>query len=267
MAEVDAAQHGPILTGGSVPTGQICRSGGDRRQRSASTSTVYGMADLVPIFPLDIVLLPGAPLPLHIFEPRYRELIADVCAPGGARAFGVVALKDGGPPDQGGHVREVGLSAIGTLAEVIEVEPYPDGRSDLLTIGSRRFHLLDLDATSKNYLRALVEWLPEDDGDIAAEHLAAARALCDRYGRALAALSGREAPEDKLADDPLRLSYQVAARLRLPTADRQRLLEAETAAARLLAAMHLLRRETTLLMHTKTVPISTHVLGVSATSN
>lgn len=240
------------------------------------------MAEVVPIFPLDIVLLPGAPLPLHIFEERYRRLVADVCAPGAPRAFGVVSIRQGEsikPSDSvtHGHPAKrasstgagsgVELADVGTLAEVVELVPYPDGRSDLLTIGSRRFELLEVDASSRPYLCATINWLPEHDGDIVGSHLSVARQLCERYGATLAALAGREPPEEELAEDALRLSYQVAARLRLATAERQGLLEAKTAAERLLAGMNLLRRETMLLTRTRTVPVSPHLLRVAPTSN
>ena len=225
------------------------------------------MAEVVPIFPLDVVLLPGAPLPLHIFEPKYRQLVADVCVPGGPRAFGVVALQRGAELSVGAGARSVELASVGTLAEIIEVEPYPDGRSDLFTVGSRRFELLKVESAEKSYLCGQIAWLPENDGDLQPGHLSVARSLCERYSRVLAALSGREPEEDDLAADPLRLSYQLAARLRLQNADRQRLLEAETAALRLFAAMKLLRRETTMLLRTRTVPVSPHVLRVSPTVN
>ncbi|HSY15028.1 MAG TPA: LON peptidase substrate-binding domain-containing protein [Jatrophihabitantaceae bacterium] len=240
------------------------------------------MAEVVPIFPLDVVLLPGAPLPLHIFEERYRRLIADVCAPGAPRAFGVVAIKQGEstkPSNSITHGRAgkrssstgagsgVELADVGTLAEVVELEPYPDGRSDLLTIGSRRFELIEVDASSRPYLCATINWLPEDEGAIADSHLGVARRLCERYGVTLAALAGRQPPDEELAEDALRLSYQIAARLRLVTAERQGLLEAKTAAERLLAGMNLLRRETMLLTRTRTVPVSPHLLRVAPTSN
>jgi Lon protease-like protein len=213
---------------------------------------------------LDVVLIPGAALPLHIFEQKYRTLLSDVCAPGGSRSFGVISLRHSTAPQESGQVE---LAEIGTMAEVIEVDPYPDGRSDLLTIGSRRFRLVSVDETSKPYLCAQVEWLDEDDGDISSEHVAAARVLCRRYCSVLADASGRDAPEDDLSDDPLRLSYQIAARIRLSGSDRQRLLEADTAADRLYASMATLRRETALLLSTRTVPVSPHVLRVSPTAN
>ncbi len=261
--QVDTSQHAPILRG---PHSRIGRPPFPGRVLYR-----HGMSDrgstTVALFPLDVVLLPGSALPLHIFEPRYRSLLSDVCAPGGPRAFGVISLRHG-PPAAGDYSHgELELAEVGTMAEVIEVDPYPDGRSDLLTIGSRRFRLLDVDENSQPYLRGQVEWLDENDGDITPEHVAAARVLCRRYCGALAAASGREPPEDDLSDDPLRLSYQIAARIRLPGPDRQRLLEAETAAARLYDSIAVLRQETALLTSTRTVPVSPHVLRVSSTSN
>ena len=232
------------------------------------TSTVIGMPDpaspLVALFPLDVVLLPGSALPLHIFEPKYRSLLSDVCSPGGSRSFGVISVRHDGPSEVEG---ELELAEVGTMAEVIEVDPYPDGRSDLLTIGSRRFRLLSVEPDAKPYLCARVEWLDEEDGEISPEHVAAARVLCRRYCAVLAEASGREAPEDDLSDDPLRLSYQISARIRLSGVDRQRLLEAETAADRLYACISALRHETALVTSTRTVPVSPHVLRVTSTAN
>ncbi len=226
------------------------------------------MAALLPIFPLESVLLPGLPLPLHIFEPRYRALVADVSAEGIERCFGVVALQHGfevesGPEPDG---QPLSLAAIGTVAEIVEIESYDDGRSDLLTIGSRRFRILGIDR-GRSYLRAEVEWLEESDGDVRPGLTGAARELCGLYVRALARLARREANDDPLATDPLRLSYQVAAQLRLPNSERQELLEAATAADRLAHGMHLLRREIALITQTRSIPVSPRALQVDASSN
>ena len=103
------------------------------------------MAETIPLFPLSHVLLPGMPLPLHIFEQRYRDLLDDVAdAPTGA-VFGVVALRTGteaarpAPSSWGPTSRQVG-----TLAEILEIDRQDDGTSDLLSVGSRRFHVLQL---------------------------------------------------------------------------------------------------------------------------
>jgi Lon protease-like protein len=101
----------------------------------------------IPLFPLDVVLFPGAPLPLHIFEPRYREMVAE-CVAGNA-VFGVVRAQ----PD--------GLAVIGCTAQVVRVlHSYPDGRSDILTQGIDRFVIEQLD-DSRNFLQAEVALLPD----------------------------------------------------------------------------------------------------------
>jgi Lon protease-like protein len=106
----------------------------------------------IPLFPLDVVLFPGAPLPLHIFEPRYKEMIARCIETGDP--FGVVrAARDG-------------LAVIGCTANVVRVlYQYPDGRSDILTQGVERFEIEQLD-DSLPYLQAEVDCLP-DTGAVA----------------------------------------------------------------------------------------------------
>lgn len=101
----------------------------------------------IPLFPLELVLFPGMPLPLHIFEPRYREMIAE-CITANA-PFGVVrALRDG-------------LAIVGCTAQVIRVlRSYPDGRSDILTQGVDRFEIEQLD-NSRSFLQAQVDLLPD----------------------------------------------------------------------------------------------------------
>ena len=84
------------------------------------------MSSLLPLFPLDVVLLPGAPFPLHIFEPRYKEMIADCLAE--SQPFGVVRVKDDG------------IANLGCTAEITSiVKKYEDGRLDILTEGRRPF--------------------------------------------------------------------------------------------------------------------------------
>ncbi|HZZ15900.1 MAG TPA: LON peptidase substrate-binding domain-containing protein, partial [Candidatus Sulfotelmatobacter sp.] len=77
------------------------------------------MPSLIPLFPLDVVLFPGVPLPLHIFEPRYKEMIAECLAQ--HKTFGVV------------RALEEGLAEVGCTAEIITVvKEYSDGRLDLV---------------------------------------------------------------------------------------------------------------------------------------
>jgi Lon protease-like protein len=102
------------------------------------------------LFPLDVVLLPGTPLPLHIFEPRYKEMIAE-CRAGNA-PFGVVrALQEG-------------IAEVGCTAEIVSVtNEYPDGRLDLIAEGRTRFEVLELDQ-ERSFLRAEVLVVPDEPG-------------------------------------------------------------------------------------------------------
>jgi len=104
---------------------------------------------LLPIFPLSLVLLPGMPLPLHIFEDRYKEMMADVLPDN--REFGIVFAKDEG-------IVNIGCTA--TVQKV--VRRYEDGRLDLLAIGQRRFQIDSLNE-DKSYLRAEVEYFDDDE--------------------------------------------------------------------------------------------------------
>src|SRR5262249_13419783 len=103
---------------------------------------------LLPLFPLDVVLLPGTPLPLHIFEPRYKEMIGECEAE--KRAFGVVRAK------------EEGLEEIGCTAEIIAVvKQYPDARLDIVAEGRERFEIVSINQ-ERSFLRAEVRYLPSE---------------------------------------------------------------------------------------------------------
>ena len=119
------------------------------------------LPDTIAIFPLPgALLLPRARLPLHIFEPRYRQLTIDLVTgtlPG--KQFGVVAVREGWSPDDGRD----GLHDVGCTATLREVRRLPDGRFDIQTTGDRRFRLVDVDDASAPYLVGTVEWLPDDE--------------------------------------------------------------------------------------------------------
>ena len=212
------------------------------------------MPDRLPLFPLGTVLVPGLVLPLHVFEPRYRQLVADLQdLPEDERQFGVVAIRAG---------REVGsdgaqaLYDVGCAAVVRQLTSYDDGRSDLVTTGGRRFRLLDLDRDSGTpYLTGLVEWLEEDDDDEPGTQDTALRvhALWQRYTELL----GAQAPQlsGGIPDEPSTLSYLVTTALLLPIGERQSLLAAPTTGARLTAARRLLRREISLIQAVPSLPL------------
>jgi Lon protease-like protein len=213
-----------------------------------------GKSELLPLFPLATVLVPQMRLSLHVFEPRYRQLVTDLLNAQGAGApeFGVIALRQG---------REVGqlqdIYQVGTVARVTDLLPHPDGRCDLAAVGDRRFTVDSLDVASQPYLMASVRRLPEPDGDLRAGMVSALRLAIEAHLRALSELDVNfgEPPEDPPAD-PRSLSYAVARLAWLPLPDRQALLASPDTASRLRAARAVLRRETELVRQLRAVPIN-----------
>jgi len=209
----------------------------------------------VPLFPLSTVLMPGASLPLHIFEPRYRQLTIDLVT--GAvpdRQFGVVALREGFSPDQDGLG---GLHAVGCTAELREAQRLPDGRFDIITRGVRRFRLVDLHVDTAPYLVGSVSWLPDtEDDETSVHHLAflagTARAAHRRY--CSTAWQGEEWDEPAKDIPPAVLPHLLAADCLLPIVCRQKLLEQTCATERLRMVRRMLIRETALLGELNAVP-------------
>lgn len=159
---------------------------------------------LIPLFPLDVVLLPGTPLPLHIFEPRYKEMIGECLAQN--RVFGVV------------RALEQGLADVGCTAEIVTVvKEYPDGEFDLVTEGRRRFELVRIDH-ERSFLRA--EVLAFDDEPGAAPQEDTARAI--QLHSELLAIAG--AHQDLSLADPSLLSFYLAGSLPLDLDFKQKLL-------------------------------------------
>ncbi len=209
----------------------------------------------LPLFPLNAVLVPGLVLPLHIFEPRYRDLIEELLRnpDEDAREFGIVAVRDGRDIERDGVDA---LFPVGTSALLRQAERLDDGRFDVVATGSRRFRLTSID-TAEPLVRAEVDFL-EDVSDPVDDLLATQVAL--RFVDYRLALSGRVSgdqiePEDDLVgdsaddlpDDPTVLSYLVTAAMVLPAQERQDLLAAPTTGERLTLARALLRRETGLI--------------------
>jgi Lon protease-like protein len=219
------------------------------------------------MFPLNHVLLPGMPLPLHIFEQRYQDLLDDSSDGSGGGTFGVVALRTGteaktpGTEESGPDVEDVG-----TLAEILEIETQDDGTSDVLAVGSRRFRIVELLAVGKPYLRAEVEYLDEPDGELTPQQETRARELIDVYDAMLVRLAGRGTGAE-LPDDANQLSYHLAARLPLPPGERQDLLTDATTAERLNRVARLMRREIALLQRTRSIAVSPTVLRMITGSN
>ncbi len=147
---------------------------------------------LLPLFPLSFVLLPAMPLPLHIFEERYKELMGDILEAGAE--FGVVLAKDDG-------IVNIGCSAI---VERI-ITRYPDGRLDLLALGQRRFQIASLDQ-DKSYLRAEVDYFNDESAENVSPELNQRAAAA--YRQLLQMERSDVTEEPKL--DRSRMSFQLA---------------------------------------------------------
>lgn len=221
------------------------------------------MADALPLFPLGhTVLFPGVALPLHVFEERYRELVRTLVElPEGApRRFGVVAIRQGW---EVGEDAARALHDVGCAAELRRVSRYPDGRYDIVTVGTDRFRLESVDRTSRPYLVGAVDWLPPEPPTDATGPAAAVGALYGDYLRAAAGLQARPAEPPELPADPGELSYAVAAGAVLTLEDRQALLAAETTRERLQAELALLKREITMVQRLRALPVPMSELQVT----
>ena len=162
------------------------------------------MASLIALFPLDVVLFPGTPLPLHIFEPRYKEMIGECLAH--PQTFGVI------------RAVEQGLAEVGCTAEIITVvKEYPDGRLDLVTEGRQRFELLGVNQ-ERSFLRAEILLIDDEPAIAAREETARAIQLHSE----LLAVAG--AKQDLSAADPSTLSFHMAGSLPLDLDFKQKLL-------------------------------------------
>ncbi|MDO8614650.1 MAG: LON peptidase substrate-binding domain-containing protein [Dehalococcoidia bacterium] len=173
----------------------------------------------LPLFTLNTVLFPGAGLPLHIFEERYKQLVR-ACLDEG-RPFGVLLIRRG---------NEVGEPAepfdVGTTAHIESVEHLPEGRMNLACVGGQRFRLLEI-VRREPYMAGRVELLPataEDDGK-ALELAGDAGALFAEYLRLYLALSNQWARSVEMPGDPAALADFIASRLGVNLWTKQLLLE------------------------------------------
>jgi len=172
------------------------------------------------IFPLPLVLFPGASQPLHIFEPRYRQLLADCLD--GDRRFGIAYASPDKPSDSA-------PGDVGCVAHILTTQALPDGRSDILTTGEQRFVLLEWLPTDRPYRMARVEEFADEPAD-AGETEGLAQEVRRDFLRVMEALE-QEPPE--LPVDPEALSFRVAATLELEPPGKLALLAIRSTTVRL----------------------------------
>ena len=177
-------------------------------------SSSVGPDSRLPLFPLGIVLLPGEPVPLHIFEPRYKEMVR-VCLDGD-RPFGIV------------YASPAALAAVGCTARIRSVATrYDDGRLDIVAVGEERFRVQDIHR-DRAYLTADAEPV-EDDADTAPTRVR--QRVVARHMKLLE-LAG-ETVRPGLYDEPYPLSFVVGRNAGLGLDDKQALLAMEDEAERL----------------------------------
>jgi len=177
---------------------------------------------LIPLFPLGSVLFPGCTLPLHIFEERYKQMIADCMEHD--QPFGVVLIRTGA---------EVGGPAvpheIGTTARIAHLERLDDGRMNILTVGIRRFAIHSTAEHGRPYLQGDVQYLSRDEElSETDEALERVRSLYAEYYRMILVLGDRWSRRVPLPPKPERLADYIAGRLDLDVTVQQQLLEMHT---------------------------------------
>lgn len=194
----------------------------------------------LPLFPLRAVLFPGRPLPLHIFEDRYRALLRDVLDTD--RRFGVVAIRQGVEAAGDAEVFDVG-----TIAEVEGVEHHEDGRADITTRGVGRFRIVGL-LHDRPYLRARVR--PCADAGAGNGEVDQPAAILRRVlGPYLADLGAPQELLERLPSQPAELTWLAAAALQVHVCEQQRLLELDALEDRIVVATRMLRRESGIMRH------------------
>ena len=210
------------------------------------------MSETLPLFPLGAVLYPGMVLPLHIFEERYRQLVRDLMDKPDPRRFGVIAIRKG---RETGEQGVQSLYEIGCIATLRRVEQYPDGRFDIVTVGTNRFRLVALDQ-SLEYLQGEVETLTDGavDPDAAAPLVRAVQVTFHAYVDALTEGGGAVVKVDDLPSEPTLLSFLIAAAMVIDLPERQSLLAEPDTVRRLTAQRSLLARETAVLKATTSRP-------------
>jgi Lon protease-like protein len=168
----------------------------------------------LPLFPLNVVLLPGADLPLHIFEARYRQMVReclDTPSPFGL----LLALPNG-------------IAGIGCTAEILEVtKRYPDGRCDIVTVGREPFRVVEL-SNHQPLLRGEVDFLEDRPSPI---NPSICRELNDLYETCHTLIFG-DYPRDLCSAPDSNISYEVAAKLPMDLLWKQRILELRCEAER-----------------------------------
>lgn len=195
---------------------------------SEASEKVLGIKHL-PVFPLPLVLLPNEMLPLHIFEPRYRQMLADV-----RTEKNLLGVSHFNPVDRFVNKPEIGT--VGCVAEILDAQTMPDGRSNIMTAGVIRYRLLDYVEAAEPYLVGDVEFFEDFEENQSELNLMADEVflLFTRIADAAHKLSGASgAPPEIARAEPQTLSFLVTAAFNLEADLKYRLLETRSTIERL----------------------------------
>src|SRR6185436_17071212 len=195
---------------------------------SEASDKVRGTREL-PLFPLPVVLFPGVPLPLHIFEPRYRQMLSDIRISNnlfGLAYFDPTIATTEVPP--AGH--------IGCVAEVTETQTFPDGRSNILTLGVIRYRIESYIERGDPYLVAQVNYFEdeEEEDELLAAPTREVAETFTRIAQAVRTINDERATLPDISNtEPQRLSFLVAAAIEIDAEVKQELLELRSTSERL----------------------------------
>jgi ATP-dependent Lon protease len=207
---------------------------------SEAFDKILGAKNL-PIFPLPIVLFPNELLPLHIFEPRYRQMLQDVQI--GNNLFGVSFFDS-----QDSIIEKPDLGSIGCVAEIREVQAMDDGRSNILTVGVIRYEIERYLESETNYLMAEVSYFEdfEEEENVLSPLADEVFTLFRRVAQAAHDISGQrgQLPEIPQAE-PQMLSFLVAAAFNLPLEIKLDFLKSRLSSERLKKLREILRQAVT----------------------
>jgi len=199
----------------------------------------------VPLFPLNLVLFPGMALPLHILEPRYREMTAHCLAD--HAPFGVMLALPESTDLRGMPAR------VGTFARIADSCKLPDGRYNLLACGTHRFEIVEL-RRKRSYLTGLVRpYRDLEAEEVAPTLVATTREVLHRYLELVFTLVGADEQRIEIPEEASDLSFLIGMCLTDDT-DKQRLLEMTSVVERLQSGGRMLRDETELMDHQVDAP-------------
>ena len=204
---------------------------------SDALDKVSGLRHL-PLFPLPLVLLPNEVLPLHIFEDRYRQMLKDIGED--RNLFGLPYFEP-----EGAYVERPATGTVGCVAEVRETETFPDGRSNLLTVGVVRFRINEYVESGDPYFVADVEYFEDEPAD---EELIQPLAdevftLFERMARAAFKIGGSRGRFPEIHQtDPESLSFLITAAFNFENDKKYRLLEMTSTVQRLSELKEVLER-------------------------